>query len=113
MIVNNSPTKFLDMFLTVNPLLVSKRVPLLSLVPLNDQTVTERKSCSRVSSTVKPVSLDQIYSKQCNPTYNSSQLKSDLASVVSMCFTASASNSSLVSNPFADYRNILSAPMYE
>jgi hypothetical protein len=111
MIVNNSPTGFQVIKLTVNSLLVSKRMSLLSLVPLNDQTVTERESCSRICSTVKTVSLVQIHFKQCSPTHNSSQLKSDLASVVSMCFTASASNSSLVLNPFADYQSIPLAPM--
>jgi hypothetical protein len=62
MIVNNSPINFLDMFLTVNPLLVSKCVSLLSLVPLNDQTVTERESCSGISSAVKSVSPVNICS---------------------------------------------------
>jgi hypothetical protein len=36
MIVNNCPTIFLEILLTVNSLLVSKRMSLLSLVPLND-----------------------------------------------------------------------------
>jgi hypothetical protein len=113
MIVNSSPTIFLEILLTVNPLLVSKSMSLLSLVPLNDKTVAERESCSRICSTVKTVSLVQIHSKQCRSTYNSSQLKSDLASVVSMCFTASASNSSLVLKPFADYQSIPLTPMYK
>jgi len=39
--------------LTVNTLLVSKGLSLLSLVPLNDQTVTERECRSSVRSATK------------------------------------------------------------
>jgi hypothetical protein len=90
--------------LTVNTLLVSKGLSLLSLVPLDDQTVTERKCCSSIRGAIRAL-VPSILCWKRPRTYNSSQLNNDLAKVVSMCFTASASNSSLVLNSFADYRH--------
>lgn len=88
---------------TIDTLLIRKRVPLLRLVPFNNQTITEGERRAGVSRTGTLISADmaQIIIDQ---TYNSSQLNSDLASVVSICLTASASNSSFVSKPFADCR---------
>jgi hypothetical protein len=42
--------------LTVDTLLVSKGMALLSLVPVNDQAVTEGQSCSTVGSTTTQIS---------------------------------------------------------
>jgi hypothetical protein len=100
-VISDGPSHFSESMLTVNTLLVSKGLSLLSLVPLDDQTVAERKCCSSVRGATK-VSVSSSMSRRHAPTYNSSQLNNDLAKVVSMCFTASASNSSLVLNSFAD-----------
>ena len=101
MVVSNGLLHPSQDMLTVNTLLVSKGLPLLSLVPLNDQTVTERESCSSIRGTAN-ASVSSSLLQWHDSTYNSSQLNKDLARVVSMCFTASASNSSLVLNSFAD-----------
>lgn len=96
---------------TVDTLLISIGMPLLRLVPLNDQTITERKSCTSKSGAVESsaISFQLSSTKIMTRAYNSSQLNRDLARVVSMCLTASASNSSLVLNPFADCCTLPSA----
>jgi hypothetical protein len=42
--------------LTVDALLISESMALLRLIPINDQAVTERQSCSAIGSTTMHVS---------------------------------------------------------
>jgi hypothetical protein len=51
--VSESQTLFQHCLLTVNPLLISKSMSLLRLVPLDDQAVTESQCSTCVSGTVK------------------------------------------------------------
>jgi hypothetical protein len=88
--------------LTVNSFLISESMSLLSLVPFDDQAVTESESSASIRSTVKKVNLVPLAPQGNDRTHYSSQLKRDLAKVVSMCLTASAANSSPVLNSFAD-----------
>lgn len=54
---------------TVNPLLISKSMPLLRLVPLNDQTVTESQRRTGISSTINSSVPFQL-SRHADPTGN-------------------------------------------
>jgi hypothetical protein len=91
--------------LTIDTLLVRKGLVLLSLVPLDDKSVTEGQCRSGVCGTGDLQQLSSILNAWLLPTYNSSQLNRDLASVVSICFTTSCSKSSAVVNSRADCSN--------
>ncbi len=73
---------------TVEPFLIGKALSLLSLVPIDDKTVSESQRGTGVRSSVSSSARVGMVEPQ-RRAYSSSQLNRDLAKVVSMCLTAS------------------------
>jgi hypothetical protein len=108
MMLSSAPNSPGLLALTVYTFRVHKCLVLLRLVPGDNQAVTEGQGCARVCRTVLMISCVLWCATFAPLSYASSQLNSDRASVVSMCCTVSAWNSSLVENSFLDCESVSS-----